>query len=125
MLIGDGIVMMGDFASIDWSEGPYFILTETDLTGGSSYTISSTTQLLSVPYSLFANHADTALNLSDMDNDTRIQVEKNFDEDIIHFDIKGDEKWTMKSNRLEPQNVGESVFIGIDAGKNDDHRNYA
>ncbi|HEY9114054.1 MAG TPA: hypothetical protein VIN10_05100, partial [Bacteroidales bacterium] len=42
------------FESIDWSEGPYFIKTETDPTGGTDYTISGTCQLLSVPYALYA-----------------------------------------------------------------------
>lgn len=43
-----------DFSAIDWSEGPFFIKTETDPTGGSTYTISGTSQLMSVPFALFA-----------------------------------------------------------------------
>lgn len=43
-----------DFAEIDWSSGPYFIKTETDLTGGNVYTITGISQLLSVPYALYA-----------------------------------------------------------------------
>ena len=39
---------------IDWSAGPYFIKTETDPTGGSNYTITGTSQFLSVPYALYA-----------------------------------------------------------------------
>src|SRR5690554_7223308 len=52
--IGTGIVVTGDFTTIDWSHGPYFIKTETDPTGGASYTITGTSQLLSVPYALYA-----------------------------------------------------------------------
>ena len=52
--IGDGTVVSGTFASIDWSNGPYFIKTETDPTGGTTYTITGTSQLLSVPYALYA-----------------------------------------------------------------------
>lgn len=48
------------FASINWAAGPYFIKTETDPTGGTNYTISGTSQLLSVPYSLNAKTAETA-----------------------------------------------------------------
>ena len=55
--IGGGIVMNGDFASIDWADGPYFLKTETDPTGGTNYTIEGTQQLLSVPYALYAGHA--------------------------------------------------------------------
>ncbi len=39
-----------DFSAIDWSKGPFFIKTETDLNGGTNYTISGVSQLLSVPY---------------------------------------------------------------------------
>jgi len=57
--IGSGTIISGDFASIDWANGNYFIKTETDLNGGSNYTISGTSQLLSVPYALFAKEAES------------------------------------------------------------------
>ncbi|MBK7134464.1 MAG: hypothetical protein IPH69_17070 [Bacteroidales bacterium] len=47
--IGSGSVFSGNFGTIDWSNGPYFLLTETDPAGGTSYTISGTSELLSVP----------------------------------------------------------------------------
>ena len=43
-----------DFSKIDWANVTYFIKTETDPIGGTSYTITGTTQLLSVPYALYA-----------------------------------------------------------------------
>lgn len=52
--IGTGTIISGTFSSINWANGPYFIKTETDLLGGINYTISGTTQLMSVPYALFA-----------------------------------------------------------------------
>jgi hypothetical protein len=52
--IGAGTVVSGTFSSIDWATGPYFIKTETDPTGGTSYTIVGTSPLLSVPYALYA-----------------------------------------------------------------------
>lgn len=57
--IGSGTVVSGTFATIDWSNGPYFIKTETDPTGGTSYTITGTSQLLSVPYALHAKTAES------------------------------------------------------------------
>jgi hypothetical protein len=47
------------FDAIDWASGPYYIKTETDPTGGSSYTITGTMQLLSVPYALYAATSGT------------------------------------------------------------------
>ncbi len=45
------------FSSIDWANGPYFLKTEIDPTGGSAYSIDGVSQLLSVPY---AQHSKTA-----------------------------------------------------------------
>ncbi|HYG49584.1 MAG TPA: hypothetical protein VD905_01725, partial [Flavobacteriales bacterium] len=55
--IGANTVVSGTFAGINWAVGPYFIKTETDPTGGTSYTITGTTQLMSVPYALYAENA--------------------------------------------------------------------
>ena len=54
--IGGGTIVSGTFAAIDWSAGPYFIKTETDIAGGTNYTITGTSQLLSTPYALFAKN---------------------------------------------------------------------
>jgi hypothetical protein len=59
--IGAGTPTTGTLSSINWANGPYFIKTETDAAGGTNYTISGTSQLLSVPYAL---HAKTAENFS-------------------------------------------------------------
>lgn len=47
------------FSSIIWANDIYFIKTETDPTGGTNYTITGTSQLLSVPYALHAKTAET------------------------------------------------------------------
>ena len=57
--IGAGVLVNGSFAAIDWSAGPYFLKTETDPEGGFNYTISGTSQLLSVPYAMHAKTAET------------------------------------------------------------------
>ena len=52
--IGTGTLVSGDFTTIDWTNDTYFIKTETDPTGGTTYTITGITQLISVPYALYA-----------------------------------------------------------------------
>jgi len=52
--IGSGTASTGDFSKIDWSNGPYFLRTEIDPKGGTSYSISGQSQILSVPYALYA-----------------------------------------------------------------------
>lgn len=49
----------GDFSGIDWANGPYFIQSEIDPSGGDNYKITGTTQILSVPYALHARVADS------------------------------------------------------------------
>jgi hypothetical protein len=63
--IGTGVLISGDFMAVDWRNGPYFIKTEIDLNGGANYTISGTTQLLSVPYAIYANSAENVVNETD------------------------------------------------------------
>ena len=67
--IGGGTAQNGTFNNIDWANGPFFIKTETDPTGGANYTITGTSQLLSVPYAL---HAKTAESISS--NGTQGQI---------------------------------------------------
>ncbi|WP_299886408.1 hypothetical protein [uncultured Lacinutrix sp.] len=62
----------------------------------------------------------SSTKLSDTDGDTQIQVEETNDEDIIRFDIEGAEYFKMEKGRLETLNNGLSVFIGENAGANDD-----
>jgi len=57
--INAGTVVSGAFATINWLSGPYFIKTETDPTGGANYSITGTSQLMSVPYALHAKTAES------------------------------------------------------------------
>src|SRR5690554_1516495 len=59
--IGTGTLVSGDFTTIDWANGPYFIQTETDPTGGTNYTITGTSQLMSVPYALYAKESGSSI----------------------------------------------------------------
>ncbi|MBF2707469.1 hypothetical protein [Flavobacterium soyangense] len=68
LAIGGGTPVTGTFAGINWTSGTYFIKTETDPTGGTNYTITGTSQLLSVPYALYAgssqNKGKTSITLT-------------------------------------------------------------
>jgi len=52
--VGTGTVVSGTFSTIDWANGPFYIKIETDPAGGTSYSITGMSQLLSVPYALYA-----------------------------------------------------------------------
>ena len=64
--VGNGTVVSGSIAGIDWGNGAYYIKTETDPLGGTAYTITGTNQLLSVPYALYSENAGYSV----LDHDT-------------------------------------------------------
>ncbi|WP_339623326.1 hypothetical protein [uncultured Winogradskyella sp.] len=91
IMIGTGITS-DDFNAIDWSIGPYFIKTETDPTGGSNYTITGTSQLVSVPYALYAKSAGF-VNETDPTLQTNFDLVGATDGDILRYNATT-EKWT-------------------------------
>jgi hypothetical protein len=62
--VGTGTPLSGNFSTISWSAGPYFVKTEIDPAGGTAYSLTNTTQLLSVPYALYAK----TLNYNNLSN---------------------------------------------------------
>lgn len=54
LAIGDGSPVRGTFQAISWAEGSFFVRTETDPSGGTNYTITGVSQLMSVPFALYA-----------------------------------------------------------------------
>ena len=57
VIIGSGNVAQGSFQSISWGSGAKFLQVEFDEAGGTNYIIMGTTQLMSVPYALYAETA--------------------------------------------------------------------
>jgi len=54
LVIGNGTVQQGVFSTIQWGSAPHFLKVELDVTGGTNFVDMGTTQLLSVPYALYA-----------------------------------------------------------------------
>ncbi len=71
--IGDGNATQGNFSEINWSLGPYFLEVAIDLKGGSNYASMGASQLLSVPYALYAKYAEFVEGV-DMDPENEIQT---------------------------------------------------
>ena len=63
--IGGGTVLSGVFGDINWGSSAHFIKLEADFSGGNSYVLLGTQELMSVPYALYASKTDTSvLNLT-------------------------------------------------------------
>jgi len=59
--IGTGTAVTGSISQINWANGPFFIKTEYDPNGGSNYSVMGTTELISVPYALYANSSGSSI----------------------------------------------------------------
>lgn len=60
--VGVGTVVKGTFKSIPWGSAKYFLKSEIDPLGGSNYTISGVSQLVSVPYALHTESINTYIS---------------------------------------------------------------
>ncbi|OFX60563.1 MAG: hypothetical protein A2046_11330 [Bacteroidetes bacterium GWA2_30_7] len=72
--IGSGTVIAGVFADIAWGVTTHFVKTELDITGNQNYEFIGTSQLLSVPYALYAEKAGNANDDMDKDPINEIQI---------------------------------------------------
>ena len=57
LVIGAGAVQSGSMTTIDWSIDNYYLKVGMDAAGGTNFLIMGTTQLLSVPYAMYAKSA--------------------------------------------------------------------
>jgi hypothetical protein len=82
--VGGGTFVSGSFSNVDWSKGPYFVKSETDPTGGTNYTLITTTQLLSVPYALYAKNS----KISDSISGKQFFWNEDADSSVSYYGIK-------------------------------------
>lgn len=62
LMIGNGNTVAGDINGINWQDDKYFAKVDIAPEGDNVYSISSTTQLLAVPYSFYSKDAGYALS---------------------------------------------------------------
>lgn len=62
LVIGSGSVLSGKMDTINWGNSTYYLKIEFDPTGGNSFTLMGTSQMLSVPYALYSQSTgDTSM----------------------------------------------------------------
>jgi hypothetical protein len=62
LVIGQGTLLGGNFSTINWATGPYFVGLGVSFTNGTNYLDYGYQQLMSVPYALYAKNAGNQLN---------------------------------------------------------------
>lgn len=107
--IGTGTADIGAFSEIDWANGPYFIKTEIDPTGGSNYSITGTQQITSVPYALYAAKSGGAVFETTADDPSAI-FNTNTGNVGIGTDLPS-EKLDVNGNIKSSENMLASSFV--------------
>jgi hypothetical protein len=64
LVIGAGAVQSGSMTTIDWSSDNYYLKVGMDATGGTNFLTMGTTQLLSVPYAMYAKSAGSVSGIT-------------------------------------------------------------
>ncbi|MCX6192455.1 MAG: hypothetical protein NT109_09275 [Flavobacteriia bacterium] len=62
LVIGQGTLLGGNFSTINWATGPYFVSLGVSFTNGTNYLDYGSQQLMSVPYALYAKNSGNQLN---------------------------------------------------------------
>lgn len=95
--IGRGVVQSGVFAQINWGSNTHFAKIDIDQNGGTNFQYVGTSQMLSVPYSLYAENIAMQFGVF-WDNQDTIKVYKN---SSINSFTKPDVNWLGG----EPENL--------------------
>ncbi len=83
--IGGGSNPTGSFSSINWSLGQVYLKGSVDETGGTSYQDLPVVQLLTVPFAMYANYAESAENAGSAVYADTTEIAKNLDKDVLYF----------------------------------------
>ncbi len=139
--VGLGNPLIGTFTAIDWGTNSKYIQIEADLTGGTNFISFGTSELLSVPYALYAKNATSALfpsgtaigNTPFWDGTTWIVSSNNIfnnnekvgigmDLPYKKLDINGDINLALDSayyinkKKVLSSKGNNNIFVGEDAG---------
>ena len=67
LIIGQGTANTGVFSELDWSLGSYYLSIELSINGPNDYVVMGTTQLLSVPYALYAVNSGSITTIPNLE----------------------------------------------------------
>jgi hypothetical protein len=109
--IGEGTALQGNFAAIPWQLKNKYIKVELDANDGNGLVDLGTTQLLSVPYALYAKKSGDAANAVTQDQISRAGT-ANY---LSKFDASGSSASTINSNIYD---VGSTPSIGLNTSGN-------
>ena len=102
LTIGDGVSSQ-NLTDIDWSDGLFFIKSEFDLSGGTDYQLENTTQLLSVPFAMYAQKTSDSYKIDLLEN-----VVKDLQQKVDTID-----SITVKVNSVEISDIMDKLVTSV------------
>ena len=134
LVIGQGTLVTGDFDFISWANGSKWLQIEMDPEGGSNYSLIGSQQLMSVPYSYYAQYSGSTLkagqglaienniitNTGDGDNNAANELNTNMilgsDKVLRITDAGGTKQADLSVLVGTVQNLSQVLTQGNDAG---------
>ena len=98
LIIGTGSNNSGSFELIDWSVGSYLLRIEIDIDGGNNFQFLGESQLMSVPFSLFADKSQKANTASNA-------VKSDFAENANRSSFSGKSDWSTRASYADSAGV--------------------
>ncbi len=134
LVIGKGNAIKGSFNFINWADGSKWVQVELDASGGNSFQIIGSQQLMSVPYAMYAEYSrngltagqgiaidkNTIVNTGDSDSNPINELNTSFTLDADHklkiTDAGGTKEADLSSLLGAGQNLSNVLQLGNDAG---------
>lgn len=113
--IGTGNSISGSMVGINWSSDSYYIRSEIDITGGTNYTISGTSKLVSVPYALHAKTSGTTYKIGDFAyGGVVFWVDESGKHGLVvsKFDVTSSASWMNSNGFGNTHAKGDGLYAG-------------
>ena len=109
--IGNGANTSGDLLAIDWGNGPYFLQVGIDPNAGNDFSLNSVTELVSVPYALYAEQTN------ELDGDPLNEIQDlSFDQATRILSLSASSQEVFIPDNTDPTPLGAGTGIIISNG---------